>query len=122
MAGQNPLEGIWEMVRAEMQGESAPELVVLKTELELTSTGYVIRFDGEAMDQGFYQAGATAEFKTLLLRGVTGTNAGRTIPCIYQLNSNRLRICYGLDGGAPTEFSAKAGEERYLATYRRRTG
>lgn len=120
MAGQHPLEGVWEMVRSELRGESAPELVVLKTELEFTSASYIVRFDGEAMDRGSYQAGA--EGKTLLLRGVSGTNAGRSIPCIYQLQGNRLRICYGLDGSAPTGFSAQAGEERYLATYRRRAG
>jgi uncharacterized protein (TIGR03067 family) len=110
------------MVRAELQGESAPDLVVLKTVLEFTAGDYAVRYAGETADRGSYQAGETADFKTLVLRGVAGTNAGRTIPCIYQLHGNRLRICYGLDGGTPAGFSAKAGEERYLATYRRRDG
>jgi uncharacterized protein (TIGR03067 family) len=120
MAESDRLEGNWELIRAEMQGETAPEMVTQKTEMELTATGYAIRFEGETMDRGFYRADSGPQGKTLLLRGVAGTNAGRTIPCLYQLVGNRLRICFGLDGAAPAEFSARAGEERYLATYRRR--
>lgn len=114
------LEGTWEMVRAEMQGEEAPELVTAKTELEFAAGRYVVRYAGEPTDRGAYEPGAALGTRTLLLRGAEGANAGRTIPCIYQLAGNRLRICFGLDRVAPTEFSAKAGEERYLATYRRR--
>lgn len=113
------LEGTWQMIRAELAGESAPDLVVEGTEVTLTRGGYVVRFSGLIVDRGSLQVGGLLPPQTLVLRGVEGPNAGRTIPCLYQLMGDRLRICYGLDGVQPTEMKTHAGEQRYLATYRR---
>lgn len=110
------LTGTWEMIRAEQNGELSPELVALRVELELTSATYVVRFAGQIADQGTISCDA-ARF-TLI--GTEGPNAGRTVPCIYQLAGDRLRVCYGLDGIAPTGFSTTAGSAQYLATYRRK--
>lgn len=112
------LDGIWEMVRAEFDGDEAPELVVIQTEVELRDGTYFVRFAGRVADRGSFELGETAGTKTILLRGVEGPNAGRTIPCIYQRVGERLRVCYGLDGVAPVEFATASGQQRYLATYR----
>lgn len=105
------------MVRAELNGDPAPEIVVQHTTLELTGGEYRVRFRGEVMDQGsIEQADAPT---ALLLRGTVGPNSGRIIPCLYQTTGERLRICFGLDGTPPNDFSTTAGGARYLATYRR---
>ncbi len=109
------------MVRAEHHGESAPDLVAQRTEVQLGEGRYVVRFDGQPIDSGLIEHGTSKEIKTITLRGHSGPNTGRTIPCIYQLVGDRLRICYGLDGDLPTEFSAATGQQRYLATYRRKS-
>lgn len=114
-----PLEGTWLMVRAELDGEAAPDLVVKNTTLEFTVAEYRVRFRGEVMDQGkIERTGVPAN--TLLLLGCTGPNSGRAIPCLYQINGRRLRICYGLDGAPPDGFRTAPGAARYLATYRRK--
>jgi uncharacterized protein (TIGR03067 family) len=110
------LAGTWEMVRAEQDGVVAEELVALRVELELTADRYVVRFAGEVADRGQY----SVKFNTLILVGTEGPNQGRTIPCIFQQKGNRLRICYGLDGVAPTTFTTSAGSSHYLAAYRLR--
>lgn len=115
-----PLDGRWQMVRAELDGEAAPELVAQRTELTFEQGAYVVHFDARIADRGTFELSATLEAKTLILRGRSGPNAGRTIPCIYQLVGDRLRICYGLDGIAPTAFATAARQQRYLATYRRK--
>lgn len=107
------------MVRAELAGEAAPELVVEHTTVTLTGGGYEVRFQGEVADRGTYREEATAGLGTLVLRGTSGPNAGRTIPCLFQLMGDRLRICYGLDGVLPVAFATRPGELRYLVTYRR---
>ena len=107
------------MVRAELAGEAAPELVTAKTAVELSDGAYFVRFEDEVMDQGTFEVGGPNESPTLHLRGSSGPNAGRIIPCIYQLAGSRLRICYGLGGVAPTEFTTASGDDRYLAVYRR---
>ncbi len=107
------------MVRAEMAGDAAPELVTQKTTLELTGGEYLVRFDGNIVDRGTFETGGVLESATLLLRGTSGPNAGRTIPCAYQLRGDRLRVCFGMSGIAPTEFSTDATNQHYLAVYRR---
>ncbi|HVT73548.1 MAG TPA: TIGR03067 domain-containing protein [Lacunisphaera sp.] len=111
-----PLVGRWEMIKAELAGEDAPEMLSLRVELELTDSNYTVRFAGQVADQGTYVLQGPA----LTLTGTRGPNAGRVIPCILQLAGDRLRVCYGLDGTVPTSFTTTAGVQHYLATYRRK--
>lgn len=113
------LEGIWQMIRAEHAGEEAPEVVVKHTTLEFVQVRYQVRFNGEIIDQGRVETKQSPTQKTLLLFGTSGPNAGRTINCIYQQVGHRLRVCYGLDGVRPSDFTTKPGQNRYLAIYRR---
>jgi len=113
------LDGHWIMVRAEMGGQKAPELILQQTRLLLAAGRYTVRFDGTITDHGIFEIEEAFASPSLILRGLDGPNAGRTIPCLFQHVGDRLRICYGLDGIAPKAFSAASGEERYLATYRR---
>lgn len=108
------------MVRAEFAGEAAPEMVAAKTILELCGATYAVRFDGELMDGGIFtfQAGSSAA-ASLLLSSNRGTNAGRTIPAIFQCVGDRLRICFGFNGVMPVRFVTTIGSELYLASYRR---
>ncbi len=119
MPDATAIQGLWAPTKAQLAGEYAPPEVLQRTEFELTADRYTVRFAGEASDEGTYTLRATDPLKSLLLRSTAGTNLGRTIPCIYQLAGDRLRICFGLDGVAPTAFTAAAGTTHYLVTYYR---
>ena len=110
------LAGTWEMIRAEQNGEESPELVALRVDLTLTADTYVVRFAGKIADRGLFVTAANS----LMLTGTEGPNQGRTIPCIFELAGDHLRVCYGLGGSAPEKFSTSAGSPHYLATYRRK--
>ncbi len=114
------LHGTWEMIRAESGGEPSTDLLALRVELHLTAETYQVHFAGELADQGTYARTPAGTHATFLLLGAKGPNAGRTIPCIYQLAGDRLRVCYGLDGTVPEKFATTAGSSHYLATYRRK--
>lgn len=111
------LHGTWHPVRAELDGEAAPELALERMELLFEPDAYAVSFAGAVHDRGSYVHTAT----TLILTAQQGSNAGRVIPAIYQLVGDRLRICYGIDGIAPTAFATHEGSRRYLVTYRRRS-
>jgi uncharacterized protein (TIGR03067 family) len=113
------LHGRWQMIRAELSGEIAPELVAQRTILEITGPRYAVRFDGKVVDSGSCDIPDSAAAREFVLRGERGPNAGRIVRCIYQLVGDRLRVCYGLDAVTPTGFTTATGEARYLATYRR---
>jgi hypothetical protein len=85
-------------------------------EVELVEGRYVVRFGGVAADHGTYEVGPAG----LTLTGVTGPNAGKTIPCIFQFVGGRLMICYGLGGVRPETFGTATGAPFYLATYARK--
>ncbi|MBS0631770.1 MAG: TIGR03067 domain-containing protein [Verrucomicrobia bacterium] len=110
------LTGHWLMIRAENNGEDSSDLAPLKVVLRLEGGSYHVSFGGDLADRGGVAHPAPG---ALHLTGTEGPNTGRTIPCIFQLMGDRLRICYGLDGTAPEKFTAPAGSGRYLVTYRR---
>ncbi|MEY3773518.1 MAG: hypothetical protein RLZZ129_298 [Verrucomicrobiota bacterium] len=114
------LEGLWVPLKAEMAGEAAPAMVLERTELTFRAGRYTVRFGGEVSDAGSYTPVDSPGHPGLLLVGATGPNAGRKIPCIYQLAGDRLRICYGFDANLPEAFSTQAGTPHYLVTYRRK--
>ncbi len=110
------LTGRWEMIKAELAGENAPDMLSLRVELELTAVTYAVSFAGQVADRGTYVLAG----QTLTLTGTEGPNKDRVIPCILQQVGDRLRVCYGLDGTTPTGFKTKPGVQHYLATYRRK--
>ncbi len=109
------LDGIWQPLYAEYDGEEAPKMMLEKMELELTGGEYAVRFGGVTADQGTY----TINPEGLTLRGVTGPNAGRTIPCLFKFAGGALSICYGLSGTRPKKFVTAAGQQLYLVNYQR---
>jgi uncharacterized protein (TIGR03067 family) len=111
------LHGTWLPIRAELDGEAAPDLALQRMELVLQPDAYMVRFAGTVHDSGTFLQTAS----TLILTAQQGANTGRVIPAIYQLAGDRLRICYGIDGIAPTGFATQSGSQRYLVTYRRQT-
>ena len=119
MDDSTAIQGIWQIVKAELSGEEMPEFVAKKIEVELQGGNYTVRFSGEISDRGTYVLDASLPVKTLRLSGLEGSNAGRMIPAIYQLVGDRLRVCYGLDGISPEAFSTSVDQKQYLAMYRR---
>lgn len=116
----HPIEGSWQPIKAELAGEIAPDMALAKLCLVLNAGTYEVYFGNEISDSGTYTLGLPAEPPTIVLHSTRGANQGRTIPSIYQLVGDRLRICYGLDGTAPVEFSAPASTPFYLVFYRRK--
>jgi len=116
----HPIEDTWLPFKAELADEHAPAMALKKMQLVLGATTYAVYFGAEKTDAGSYQLGATAEHQTITLASTDGANAGRTIPSIYQLTGDRLRICFGLDGVAPVAFLSAAGSAHYLVSYRRK--
>lgn len=113
------LEGRWQPLSAELDGEQAPAEMLQQTELVLTSSTYAVRFGGEISDRGALLI-ETDGAHHLTLHGTAGPNAGRAIPCLFKLAADTLTICYGLGGVRPPNFRTAPGTRLYLVTYRRR--
>ena len=114
------LDGVWSLVKSELGGEAAPQFLSLKIELEVHGGEYTVSFAGIVADRGTCALGANEEHHTVILQGLVGPNAGRTIPSIYRLADDELHVCYGLDGSEPAAFATAPGTQLFLATYRRK--
>ncbi len=113
------LEGRWQPLYAELDGEQAPSEVLQQTEFELTADTYTVRFGGVAADTGAYAVEADVAHH-LTLRGTAGPNTGRTIPCLFKFIDDTLMICFGLGGTRPANFRTAPGAQLYLVTYQRK--
>jgi uncharacterized protein (TIGR03067 family) len=121
MSPAHSIEGLWRPLKAELSGETAPDMVLARMTLTLRAGHYAVHFGDEISDQGAYVLAPGEPFAEITLRGESGTNAGREIPAIFQLVGDRLRICFGLSGIRPTVFAAATDTGFYLVTYRRQT-
>jgi len=113
----NSLEGIWQPVYAELDGEEAPIEVLQQTVVEFSLGEYFVSFGGEISDQGSYLVDTFG----LTLSGLAGPNAGRVIPCIFKCGGDTLTICYGLGGARPKKFATRSGQQLYLVNYQRKS-
>jgi uncharacterized protein (TIGR03067 family) len=75
---------------------------------------------GAQTDQGTVKLESSAKPKAMMITGAEGPNKGKTLPAIYEVNGDTLRVCYNLGGQErPTAFETKAGTQQFLVTYKR---
>src|SRR5262245_16098965 len=113
------LEGTWLPAAATMGGQKWPDDNLKTTKLVIADGKYTVTVNGQD-DKGTLKLDTTGKPAALEIVGTDGPNKGRTIPAIYELSGDTLKICYALDGKErPTAFESKAGTRLLLITYKR---
>lgn len=113
------LDGVWLPEKAELAGQEFPEQVRKSIRLEIDGEKYTVTV-GAQSDRGTCKADPTTDPKSLDITGTEGPNKGKTIPCIYQLDGDTLKVCYDLSGQArPTKFETAEGTQLFLVEYKR---
>lgn len=113
------LQGTWLPLTAELAGKPFPEEVRKSLRLEIKGEKYVVTA-GKSIDRGVCKWNAEASPKELDITGEEGPNKGKTIPAIYELDGETLKVCYNLGGAErPKEFKTNDGAALFLVTYRR---
>ncbi len=111
--------GTWLPSSAEMAGNAFPDNVVKSIRLVLTDGKYKVTV-GNNPDEGTWKIDTTKKPRTLEIVGTKGPNKGKTIPAIYELTGDTLRVCYDLSGKeTPAEFKSKPDTQLFLVTYKR---
>ncbi|MFM7056167.1 MAG: thermonuclease family protein [Planctomycetota bacterium] len=111
--------GTWHPVSATLNGEDVSQQFRDSTILRLAADQYSVTVNGTP-DRGTCRVDRSVTPWKMQLDGTVGPNKGKTLLAIFQLTStDRLRICYDLDGSEyPSEFSA-TDTGRLLVEYRR---
>ena len=113
------MQGTWKPVAAELGGKPFPDEVLKTMKLVLSDGKYAVTV-GERTDEGTVKLDPAKTPRAMDIVGTKGPNQGKTIPAIYELTGNTLRICYDLSGKAhPKEFKTEAGTQLFLVEYKR---
>jgi uncharacterized protein (TIGR03067 family) len=118
---QHGLEGAWVPVAANVAGK---DLVVDELRVK-----YLV-FDGgdysivdranQIVDSGEYLVDDAAVPQTMDIVGREGPNAGRAMLAIYELEADRLTVCYDLDGQErPSDMLPREDQLLLSITYAR---
>ncbi len=113
---QRGLEGAWVPVRATVGGCALLVDELRVKYLVLDSGGYsIIDRTNQVVDSGDYVIDDAASPQAIDIVGREGPNAGRTMLAIYQLEADRLTVCYDLEGEErPSEMQADDDDDEQL--------
>ncbi|MFO0798107.1 MAG: TIGR03067 domain-containing protein [Gemmataceae bacterium] len=119
-ADRAALQGTWVLDAATLEGrDHADDFRGMK--LVLAGDRYTIDF-GPNTDKGNYTLDPTKTPKRIDVRSAEGPFKGKTLPGIYELKGDTLRLCLDADGKAdkrPAAFEAPGTTRNMLLTYRR---
>jgi uncharacterized protein (TIGR03067 family) len=110
------MEGTWLPVEGELGGQKFPDEVLKTIKLTLSEGKYTVN----VIDKGTVKLDPSKKPKTMDIVGTEGPNKGKTIPAIYELTGDTLRVCYDLSGkNRPKEFKTEKDSKQFLVSYKR---
>jgi uncharacterized protein (TIGR03067 family) len=115
------LNGTWVPIAADVSGQALVVEELRVSRLVLNDGGYqIIDRADHVVDCGDYRVDDSVYPQTMDIVGVSGPYAGRVMLAIYELEGDRLKVCYDLEASArPLDMEAE-GEELLLSiTYAR---
>ena len=125
-AAPQGLAGAWVPVAASVSGK---ELLVAELRVKfLVLDGHdynIIDRSNQIVDRGEYLVNDSAKPWTIDIVGRDGPNAGRSMLALFELEDDRLTVCYNLDGNdRPANMQAHEDQDQLLLsiTYERAAG
>jgi uncharacterized protein (TIGR03067 family) len=113
------IQGTWRPLSGEVGGERVAEETLKTVSLVIQGNQYASSASGQ-VEKGYLALNPAANPREIDIICVEGPNAGSTIPAIYELQGDMLRLCCALTGDKrPTEFKSQGPAPTLLATYRR---
>ena len=112
------LAGTWKVESAVLNGEDQ-SAVFKETVLTVEEGKYKVDFAGMT-DTGTLKIDPAKKPKLMTITGTDGPSKGKSLPAIYEIDGDTLKVCYTLDGkDPPTEFKSTAENKTLLVTYKR---
>lgn len=113
------LEGTWIPQSGELSGSPFPEAILKTIKLEIKDGKYTVTA-GAAVDKGIAKIDSSKKPKEMDIMGTEGPNKGKTIPVIYEIDGDTLKVCYELAGKErPKSFKTESGSMTLTIVYKR---
>jgi uncharacterized protein (TIGR03067 family) len=117
--GDTMIEGTWIPISAELGNQPFPERLFTTMRLILTEDSYTA-IVGSVTDKGTLTLHESDKPSTMDILGTEGPNKGKTIPAIFELNGETLKVCYDLEGkNRPHDFHTEPRTQQFLVSYRK---
>lgn len=115
------LNGTWLPIAADVSGQALVVEELRVSRLVLNDGGYqIIDKADHVVDCGDYRVDDSVYPQTMDIVGVSGPYAGRVMLAIYELQGDRLTVCYDLESTSrPTDMEAEDDELLLSITYAR---
>jgi uncharacterized protein (TIGR03067 family) len=109
---QQGLEGTWKIVSMFMggSGKTVPPERVADLKVSISGQQWTMTKGGKVIEHATMTADPSKQPKAIDLAFTQGESAGQTVPCIYEVTGDMLRIAWSEPGKArPTDFANRAG-------------
>ena len=114
------LHGTWQPVSAAVGDKPLPAETLAHIRLVIEDGRYTATV-GESVDGGQLKIDPRQSPKAMDLVSQEGSEAGKAVLAIYELEGDRLTICYSLEEGMrPTELKTGGSMQRVLVRYERK--
>jgi uncharacterized protein (TIGR03067 family) len=114
MDDMKTMQGVWRVTSAEANGSPSEE--VAKSVVTIRDNSWKL-VNGDENDSGTFKIDPSKNPKQMDIHRDSGDD---DIPAIYEVDSDTMRICYGLQGERPTAFKTTEDSGRVLITYKRK--
>jgi uncharacterized protein (TIGR03067 family) len=116
-----PLQGTWEIVSLEKDGSAAPQDDIAGLTVMITGSGYKL-INKDNVSKGTFTLDASKEPKQMDVQHQSENGGSHSLPSIYEVTGDTLRVCYNPEGGArPTSFATKPDTGYISIVYKRKT-
>jgi uncharacterized protein (TIGR03067 family) len=111
------LQGTWQVVRVESAGKVLPSDMTKDWTLKIEGSSYTMR-EGDRTIQGDYKLGALTSPRAIDAIRTSGTDKGKTLWGIYEIEGDRLVMCFTEPNGheRPKQFTT-AGKDGGQSLY-----
>ncbi len=114
------LEGTWQLVSAEQDGEKMPQEQVKKMKLVVKGDKVTVYADDKAVSERTFKVDPSKKPKELDSTPTEGDEKGKAYAAIYEFDGDAGKLCQAAPGkDRPKEFDAKKGTGNMLAVYKR---
>ena len=113
------LIGAWQLQKGTVAGFDLPEPAAKALSLELTNGKYLLK-GAKAPDEGTWKIDVAKKPYAMDIKGENGPNKGKTMLCIFELDGDKLKVCYDMAGKKrPAKFESTKENKLFLADYKK---